>query len=165
MMKIMIFTNYYLITMILILTLYFKFTKIEMPIFQLMLLILLMMYYWIYMNMFSKNLLNWMLIMISILSGLMVLFAYFCSIMNNPMNLMFNYKFLIYFTIMNLIMSLFLYKNYKLNYLIINKLNLINIYLNYKIWLMLMMITLLLITLYMIYKICFISKKSLRSKN
>nr|BBB15933.1 NADH dehydrogenase subunit 6 [Apis cerana] len=133
-------------------------------------MLIYLIFYSIYLAMvlFMSNSLNSLLIMMTLivfLSGMLIMFSYFISLMNEPLKLKANLVYSI-FTIffLSLKLSDYMTKDSKLCEMSIKNMDIGNLYEEMNCMLFLMMIFMLILTLFLMTKMTYIEKKTLRKK-
>nr|ARR27609.1 NADH dehydrogenase subunit 6 [Apis cerana] len=133
-------------------------------------MLIYLIFYSIYLAMvlFMSNSLNSLLIMMTLivfLSGMLIMFSYFVSLMNEPLKLKANLVYSI-FTIffLSLKLSDYMTKDSKLCEMSIKNMDIGNLYEEMNCMLFLMMIFMLILTLFLMTKMTYIEKKTLRKK-
>nr|BCZ08160.1 NADH dehydrogenase subunit 6 [Apis cerana]BCZ08186.1 NADH dehydrogenase subunit 6 [Apis cerana] len=135
-------------------------------------MLIYLIFYSIYLTMvlFMSNSLNSLLIMMTLivfLSGMLIMFSYFVSLMNEPLKLKLKAN-LVYsiFTIffLSLKLSDYMTKDSKLCEMSIKNMDIGNLYEEMNCMLFLMMIFMLILTLFLMTKMTYIEKKTLRKK-
>nr|DBA43530.1 TPA_asm: ND6 [Bombus bifarius] len=115
--------------------------------------------------------LNLYILLIIFISGILILFSYFISLINKPMKKT-NHFNLFYLNLIFMMTFLFLMNNYKMNMKMFNfnynknnkMYNIKKLYLKPNYWILLVFIIFLIIMLLIMTKICYIKNKNLRAK-
>nr|YP_009441416.1 NADH dehydrogenase subunit 6 [Apis nuluensis]ATN28907.1 NADH dehydrogenase subunit 6 [Apis nuluensis] len=117
---------------------------------------------------FMSNSLNSLLIMMTLivfLSGMLIMFSYFVSLMNEPLKFKANLIYsIITISILSFKLSDYMMKDSKLCEMSIKNLDIGNLYEEMNYILFLMMIFMLILTLFLMTKMTYIEKKTLRKK-
>nr|YP_009500776.1 NADH dehydrogenase subunit 6 [Apis nigrocincta]BBA74588.1 NADH dehydrogenase subunit 6 [Apis nigrocincta]BBA74601.1 NADH dehydrogenase subunit 6 [Apis nigrocincta] len=133
-------------------------------------MLIYLIFYSIYLAMalFMSNSLNSLLIMMTLivfLSGMLIMFSYFVSLMNEPLKLKANLIYSIFtIFILSFKLSDYMTKDSKLCEMSIKNMDIGNLYEEMNCMLFLMMIFMLILTLFLMTKMTYIEKKTLRKK-